>query len=121
MSSDQFFYTSSDDENEVNSELAMFTNASQAPYEASKPKVQRTPVARDRYGAHDHITDMEKLYAYHDEKHGFPGIMNNDVNVLRQSTIFNDLKSGSAPEVPFVANNVLYKRGYYFTDGIYPQ
>nr|GEZ31111.1 hypothetical protein [Tanacetum cinerariifolium] len=104
-------------------------------------------------------TDMEKLYAYHDEKHGFPGMlenidcigwpwenclvrykaqfyrgdhrldpfillemvasndlwiwhafvgvsgMNNDVNVLRQSPFFNDLKSGKAPDVPFVANN----------------
>ncbi|GJT79978.1 ALP1-like protein [Tanacetum coccineum] len=47
--------------------------------------------------------------------------MNNDVNVLRQSPIFNDLKSGRAPDVPFVVNNVSYKRGYYLTDGIYPQ
>ncbi|GKE18813.1 ALP1-like protein [Tanacetum coccineum] len=31
----------------------MFTKACQAAYEASKPKVQRTPVERDRYGAHD--------------------------------------------------------------------
>ncbi|GJV99061.1 ALP1-like protein [Tanacetum coccineum] len=104
-------------------------------------------------------TDMEKLYARHDEKHGFPGMlgsidsthwpwancpvayraqfsrgghgpdpfilleaiasndlwiwhaffgvseMNNDVNVLRQSFIFTDLKSGRASDVPFVANN----------------
>nr|GEY08021.1 putative ribonuclease H protein At1g65750 family [Tanacetum cinerariifolium] len=55
MSSDLFFYTSSDDEDEVNSELAMFTEACQAAYEASKPKVQRTPVARDRYGAHGRL------------------------------------------------------------------
>ncbi|GJV52790.1 ALP1-like protein [Tanacetum coccineum] len=89
-------------------------------------------------------TDMEKLYAYHDKKHGFPGMlgsidctasndlwilhaffgvsrMNNDVNVLCQSPLFNDLKAGKAPDVPFVANNVTYKRGYYLTDGIYPQ
>ncbi|GJW63732.1 ALP1-like protein [Tanacetum coccineum] len=26
-----------------------------------------------------------------------------------------------APDVPFVVNNVSYKRGYYLTDGIYPQ
>ncbi|GJX93468.1 ALP1-like protein [Tanacetum coccineum] len=55
MSSDLFFYTSSDDEGEVNSELVMFTEACQAAYEASKPKVQRTPVERDRYGAHDRL------------------------------------------------------------------
>ncbi|GKC79820.1 ALP1-like protein, partial [Tanacetum coccineum] len=96
-------------------------------------------------------TDMEKLYAYHEEKHGFLGMlgsvdypfilleaiasndlwiwhalfgvsgMNHDVNVLRHSSLFNDLKSGRAPDVPFVANNVHYKRGYYLTDGIYPQ
>nr|GEV66611.1 protein ALP1-like [Tanacetum cinerariifolium] len=47
--------------------------------------------------------------------------INNDVNVLRRSPIFNDLKSGKAPDVPFVANNVPYKRGYYLTDGIYQQ
>ncbi|GJY71667.1 hypothetical protein Tco_0475370 [Tanacetum coccineum] len=29
--------------------------------------------------------------------------MNNDVNALRQFPIFNDLKSGKAPDVPFVA------------------
>ncbi|GKE60591.1 ALP1-like protein [Tanacetum coccineum] len=183
MYSDLFFDTSSDDEDEVNSELAMFTEACQAAYEASKPKVHRTTVERDRYGAHDRLvmayfseqpqydeatfrrimnlygeeflrkptyTDIEKLYAYHNEKHGFSrgdhgpdpfilleaiasndlwiwhaffGVsgMNNDVNVLRQSPLFNDLKSGRAPDVPFVANNVPYKRGYYLTDGIYPQ
>ncbi|GJW14046.1 ALP1-like protein [Tanacetum coccineum] len=87
-------------------------------------------------------TDMEKLYAHH--KHGFPdlfilleaiasqdleiwhaffgvSVMNNDVNVLRQSPIFNDLKLGRAPDIPFMANNVPCKRGYYLTDGIYPQ
>ncbi|GJT52187.1 ALP1-like protein [Tanacetum coccineum] len=261
MSSGLFFYISSDDEDEVTSELAMFTEACQAAYQASKPKHQRTPVERDRYGAHDRLimayfsehpqydqaifrdrfrmsrrlftkiirectsairqmaygaipgsldeyllmgattardslrifckvimnlygeeflrkpvyTDMEKLYAYHNEKHGFLGMlesidctnwswkncpvafkaqfcggyhgpdpfilleaiafndlwiwhaffgvsgMNNNVNVLRQSPIFNDLKSGKAPDVSFVANNVPYKRGYYLTDGIYPQ
>ncbi|GKA56186.1 ALP1-like protein [Tanacetum coccineum] len=283
MSSDLFFDTSSDDGDEVNNELAMFTEACQAAYEASKPKVHRTSVQRDHYGAHDRLvmayfsehpqydeatfserfrmsrrlfskivrevtdashffqqrddctghrgisalmkytsairqlaygcvpdsldeylqmgattarkslqifckvimnlygeeflrkqtyTDIEKLYAYHNEKHGFPRMfdctnwswanclvafkaqfsrgdhgpdpfilleviasndlwiwhaffgvsgMNNDVNVLRQSPIFNDLKSGRASDVPFVANNVPYKRGYYLTDRIYPQ
>ncbi|GKB48383.1 ALP1-like protein [Tanacetum coccineum] len=221
MSSDLFFDTSSDDEYEVNNELAMFTEACQAAYEASKPKVHRITVERDRYGAHDRLvmaydcrgqrsisalikctsaicqlaygcvpdsldeymqmdatiscdslrifckvimnlygeeflrkptyTYIEKLYAYHNEKHGLPEMgdhgpdsfilleaiasnnlwiwhaffgvsgMNNDVNVLRQSPIFNDLKSGRAPDVPFVVNNVSYKRGYYLTDGIYPQ
>ncbi|GJU34391.1 ALP1-like protein isoform X1 [Tanacetum coccineum] len=119
-------------------------------------------------------TDVEKLYAFHEEKHGFPGMIgsidctkwlwaqcpaayraqfsrgdsgsepfvlleavasqdlwilhaffgvagsNNDVNVLHQSTVLNDLKVGKALEVPFVANDVNYKWGYYLTDGIYP-
>ncbi|GJZ96348.1 hypothetical protein Tco_0668682 [Tanacetum coccineum] len=55
MSSDLFFYTSSDDEDEVNSELAVFAEACQAAYEASKPKIHRTPVERDHYGAHDRL------------------------------------------------------------------
>ncbi|GKC97142.1 WAT1-related protein isoform X1 [Tanacetum coccineum] len=62
-------------------------------------------------------TDVEKLYAFHENKHRFPG-SNNDVNVLRQSPVLNDLKVGKAPEVPFVANDVTYKWGYYLTDGI---
>ncbi|GJW73503.1 ALP1-like protein [Tanacetum coccineum] len=91
-------------------------------------------------------TDVEKLYAFHENKHGFRGMIgcidctkwpwaqcpqayraqfsrgsNNDVNVLRQSLVLNDLKVGKAPEVPFVANDVTYKWGYYLTDGIYPE
>ncbi|GJV17199.1 WAT1-related protein isoform X1 [Tanacetum coccineum] len=79
-------------------------------------------------------TDVEKLYAFHEKKHGFPCMIssidhtkwswaqcpqayraqfsrgsNNDVNVLRQSPVLNDLKVGKAPEVPFVANDVTYK------------
>ncbi|GJR97443.1 ALP1-like protein [Tanacetum coccineum] len=120
-------------------------------------------------------SDVEKLYTFHENKHGFPGMIgsidctkwlwaqcpqayraqfsrgdsgpepfilleavasqdlwiwyaffgvagsNNDVNVLRQSSVLNGLKVGKAPEVPFVANDVTYKWGYYLTDGIYPE
>nr|GEX14684.1 hypothetical protein [Tanacetum cinerariifolium] len=62
-------------------------------------------------------TDIEKLYARHDEKHR----MNNDVNVLRKSPIFNDLKAGKVLDVSFMANEVTYKREYYLTDEIYPE
>ncbi|GKB67625.1 hypothetical protein Tco_0929037 [Tanacetum coccineum] len=55
MSSDLFFYTSSDDEDEVNSELAAFTEACQAIYDASNPKAHRTRVERDHYGAHGRL------------------------------------------------------------------
>nr|GEZ11154.1 protein ALP1-like [Tanacetum cinerariifolium] len=55
--------------------------------------------------------------------HAFFGIsgMNNDVNILRQSPLFNDIKAGKTPDVSFVANNVTYKRGYYLIDEIYLQ
>ncbi|GJT84331.1 putative nuclease HARBI1 [Tanacetum coccineum] len=277
MSYELFFGSFSDNKDEVNSELAFFTDACTSAIEASKPKRTRNQVPRDRYGAHDRLvaayfsehpqyeeatfrmrfrmsrrlftrmvqeisdhypyfqvhpdftgrigisvlvkctsaicqmtydtvpdalyeypqmgattprdnlvhfcnavmelygheylrqptyTDMEKLYVYHEENHGFPGMirsidctdwpwencphafkaqfcrgdhgsdpfillealasqdlwiwhaifgvsrMNNDVNVLRQSPIFNDLKIGKAPDIPFVANDVAYSRGY---------
>ncbi|GKE30216.1 WAT1-related protein isoform X1, partial [Tanacetum coccineum] len=74
-------------------------------------------------------TDVEKLYAFNEENmgfliwHAFFGVAgsNNNVNVLRQSPVLNDLKVGKAPDVPFVANDVNYKWGYYLTNGIYPE
>ncbi|GKE26023.1 ALP1-like protein isoform X1 [Tanacetum coccineum] len=35
--------------------------------------------------------------------------------------IWHSFFVGKAPEVPFVANDVTYKWGYYLTDGIYPE
>ncbi|GJY92042.1 ALP1-like protein [Tanacetum coccineum] len=55
MSYDLFFYSSSDDEDEVNSEFALFTEACSAATQASKPKKRRNQVERDRYGAHDRL------------------------------------------------------------------
>ncbi|GKA59412.1 hypothetical protein Tco_0758725 [Tanacetum coccineum] len=55
MSYDLSFYTSSDDKDEVNSELALFTEACNAVIQASKQKISRNQVDRDRYGAHDRI------------------------------------------------------------------
>ncbi|GJU43975.1 reverse transcriptase domain-containing protein [Tanacetum coccineum] len=121
------------------------------------------------------VTDVEKLYRHHNEKHGFPRMLgsldctdwewfgcpyafkaqyvrrdhgsnpfillkvvvsqdlwiwhaffsvvgsNNDINILYQSPLFNDLKTGRAPKIPFVANGVTYPSGYYLVDGIYPE
>ncbi|GKC15350.1 putative nuclease HARBI1, partial [Tanacetum coccineum] len=55
--------------------------------------------------------------------HAFFGVVrsNNDINVLYQSPLFKDLKTGRAPEIPFVANGVTYRSGYYLVDGIYPE
>ncbi|GKE02049.1 ALP1-like protein [Tanacetum coccineum] len=73
------------------------------------------------------LTDVERLYAFHENKHKFPGMLevliavasndlwiwhaffgvsglNNDINVTQRSPLLNDLKLGKAPEVPFVAN-----------------
>ncbi|GKD68606.1 ALP1-like protein [Tanacetum coccineum] len=93
------------------------------------------------------VTDIDKLYRHHEEKnrrdhgsnpfisleavasqdlwiwHAFSGVAgsNNDINVLYQSPLFKDLKTGRAPEIPFVANDVSYRPGYYLVDGIYPE
>ncbi|GJR31285.1 ALP1-like protein isoform X1 [Tanacetum coccineum] len=55
--------------------------------------------------------------------HAFFGVVgsNNDINILYQSPLLNDLKTGRAPEIPFVANNVAYPWGYYLVDGIYSE
>ncbi|GJS94011.1 ALP1-like protein [Tanacetum coccineum] len=55
--------------------------------------------------------------------HAFFGVdeSNNDINVLYQSSLFNDLKTGRAPEIPVVTNDVTYRCGYYLVDGIYPK
>nr|GEV91736.1 putative nuclease HARBI1 [Tanacetum cinerariifolium] len=55
--------------------------------------------------------------------HAFFGVawLNNDINVLYQSSLFTDLKTDRAPEISFVANGVSYPSGYYLVDGIYPE
>ncbi|XP_023738514.2 uncharacterized protein LOC111886492 [Lactuca sativa] len=90
------------------------------------------------------LHDFQELYATHEERHGFLGMIesidcthwkwkncphaffgvagsNNDVNVLDQSSIFDDLFNGKASDAPFTVNGNEYKYGYYLTDGIYPQ
>nr|GEX91669.1 transposon protein, putative, Pong sub-class, expressed [Tanacetum cinerariifolium] len=43
------------------------------------------------------------------------------LNVLYQSPLYNDLKTERALEIPFVANGVTYRSGYYLVDEIYPE
>ncbi|XP_071688126.1 protein ALP1-like [Rutidosis leptorrhynchoides] len=54
--------------------------------------------------------------------HAFFGAtgVNNDVNVLNQSSLFDDIKNGNAPFAPFTVNGIEYTNGYYLADGIYP-
>lgn len=35
--------------------------------------------------------------------------------------LFNDVSKGNAPEVNFLVNGTQYTKGYYLTDGIYPE
>ncbi|KAL4571579.1 hypothetical protein LXL04_018342 [Taraxacum kok-saghyz] len=46
---------------------------------------------------------------------------NNDINVLNQSSLFNDVLQGYAPECIFTVNDTTYTKGYYLADGIYPE
>ncbi|XP_071715185.1 uncharacterized protein [Rutidosis leptorrhynchoides] len=54
--------------------------------------------------------------------HAFFGVAgaNNDVNVLNQSSLFDDIKNGTAPFAPFTVNGNTYTNGYYLADDIYP-
>ncbi|GKC75342.1 serine/threonine-protein kinase STY17-like protein [Tanacetum coccineum] len=86
------------------------------------------------------VTDIEKLYRPHKEKHRFSGI----VRIGRGLVVHTPLKCNMldmimvrirsfcwkllrhkiyryAPEIPFVANGVTYPSGYYLVDGIYPE
>ena len=55
--------------------------------------------------------------------HAFFGIAgaNNDINVLDNSPLFDDLLNDEAPVAPFAVNGVVFDKGYYLADGIYPQ
>ncbi|CAK8565464.1 unnamed protein product [Lathyrus sativus] len=55
--------------------------------------------------------------------HAFFGVAgsNNDINVLNQSNVFNDVLQGRAPEVHYTINRTEYNKGYYLSDGIYPE
>jgi len=44
---------------------------------------------------------------------------NNDINVLNQSSVFDDVLYGRAPLVQFIINGTSYNIGYYLVDGIY--
>ncbi|GJR74809.1 putative RNA-directed DNA polymerase, eukaryota, reverse transcriptase zinc-binding domain protein [Tanacetum coccineum] len=55
--------------------------------------------------------------------HAFFGVSrpNNKINIIHQSPLFNVLKDGKAPEIPFVADGITYTWRYYFVDVIYPE
>ncbi|XP_042428542.1 uncharacterized protein LOC122015618 [Zingiber officinale] len=55
--------------------------------------------------------------------HAFFGVAGsrNDINVLYESPIFNNVLQGNMPEINFTVNDTTYTKGYYLTDGIYPE
>ncbi|XP_074556855.1 protein ANTAGONIST OF LIKE HETEROCHROMATIN PROTEIN 1-like [Curcuma longa] len=55
--------------------------------------------------------------------HAFFGVAGsrNDINVLYESPIFNNVLQGNTPEINFTVNDTAYTKGYYLTDGIYPE
>ncbi|XP_071700287.1 uncharacterized protein [Rutidosis leptorrhynchoides] len=123
--------------------------------EASSSRVPRSRIyiARDRedaairqYLRKPTAEDIARLYNFHAQKHGLPGMLssidcmhwewkncpvawqgqytrgsNNDINVLNFSPLFNTIKDGTAPPSPFEVNGRRYERGYYLGDGIYPE
>ena len=74
-------------------------------------------------GDHERPTIMLEVVASHDLWHTYFVVagFNNDINVLYQSSVFNDVYDGKAPEFSFEVNGVTYKHIYYLVDGIYPQ
>ena len=53
--------------------------------------------------------------------HAYFGIarLNNDINVLQSSPLFNEQCMGIGPTISFVANSNQQDMGYYLADGIY--
>ncbi|XP_022023382.1 protein ALP1-like [Helianthus annuus] len=45
----------------------------------------------------------------------------NDINVFESSPVLEEIINGLAPSSAFYASDNYYKRGYYLTDGIYPE
>ncbi|XP_042425671.1 uncharacterized protein LOC122013448 [Zingiber officinale] len=73
-----------------------------------------------QYLKRPNAADIQHLLEMHEQRHGFPG-SRNDINVLNESPLFNDVLQGNAPEVNFTINNTQYTKGYYLTDGNYPE
>nr|GEX06715.1 hypothetical protein [Tanacetum cinerariifolium]GEX07727.1 hypothetical protein [Tanacetum cinerariifolium] len=87
------------------------------------------------------VNDIEKLYRHHEEKHGFSGMLGSlgctdwewfgcpyafKGQYVRRDHgsnpfILLEAVASRAPEIPFVANGVTYRSGYYLVDGIYPE
>nr|KAJ0209706.1 hypothetical protein LSAT_V11C400186250 [Lactuca sativa] len=93
----------------------------------SSPKTRNLHLRRDHEVEHNQqqptiILEAVALYDFW-MWHAFfgPSGANNEINILDQLLIFNGIFLGKSYDVPFVANETSYKRGYYLTIGIYPK
>ncbi|XP_047961393.1 uncharacterized protein LOC125206143 [Salvia hispanica] len=64
--------------------------------------------------------DMFDEYLYIGESTAREFGLNNDINVLQSSPLFNDQELGVSPTVSFVANGNQHNIDYYLADEIYP-
>nr|GEW90340.1 RNA-directed DNA polymerase, eukaryota, reverse transcriptase zinc-binding domain protein [Tanacetum cinerariifolium] len=83
----------------------------------------------------DEETDVyfyEQAYAYHEQlqqeenrprltRNPIHPCANNDINVLDNSSLFDELLDDKSPVAPYVVNGVGFENGYYLADGIYPR
>nr|GEU48280.1 hypothetical protein [Tanacetum cinerariifolium] len=82
------------------------------------PKYLRKPTSED----------VVNIQQKHNNVHGFSRMLgsidscaNNDINVLDNSSLFDDLLDDLAHAVSYVVNGVEYRNGYYLADEIYPE
>ncbi|XP_071688719.1 protein ALP1-like [Rutidosis leptorrhynchoides] len=117
----------SDDEDDLDylRALAEELDADEAEEAANDERVRKPRVylRRDHEEA-CHPTIVLEAVASYDTWiwHTFFGVAgaNNDVNVLNQSSLFDDIKNRNAPVAPFTVNGNDYLNGYYLVDEIYP-
>ncbi|XP_071713613.1 protein ALP1-like [Rutidosis leptorrhynchoides] len=95
--------------------------------EVAKNKWKNCPTAwKGQYtsGHQGHPTIVFEEVASYDTSiwHAFFGAagVNNDVNVLNQSSLFYDIKNGNAPFTPFTVNGNEFTNDYYLAGGIHP-
>ncbi|XP_042458468.1 uncharacterized protein LOC122042417 [Zingiber officinale] len=75
----------------------------------------------DRYLRRLNAYDAQHLLQMHDERHNFPGMLGSLDCMHWEWKNCPVAWKGNAPEINFTVNGTRYKKGYYLTDGIYPE
>ncbi|GJX95033.1 nucleotide-binding alpha-beta plait domain-containing protein [Tanacetum coccineum] len=68
------------------------------------------------------VTNVEKIYAFHERKHWFPGMLGSlDLHIGSGFVVLEHIKGNFVDVImiPFVANDIPYPWGYYLVDGIF--